>query len=99
MNGYRKAKFVREPERSGPWKTLDGLDVAILGRANRFSQEHIHGLIGDVESVKFERAFEAEYRQAEARQKKHLWSLCKTQGGSMMFFFILEVIMPTCLGP
>src|SRR5690625_7179406 len=34
VNGYYKAELVRAPARTGPWKTIEDLELAKIGRAS-----------------------------------------------------------------
>ena len=57
VNGYYKAELVRGPARSGPWKTVEDLELATLGWVHWHNHERLHGYLGDVPPVEFENAF------------------------------------------
>lgn len=48
MNGYYKAELVRGPARSGPWKTVEDLELATLGWVHWHNTQRLHGYLGDV---------------------------------------------------
>ena len=59
VNGYFKAELVRGPARSGPWKTVEDLELATLGWVHWHNTERLHGYLGDVPPAEFENAFYA----------------------------------------
>ncbi len=59
VNGYYKAELVRGPAKSGPWKTIDDLELATLGWVHWHNTERLHGYLGDVPPAEFEAAFYA----------------------------------------
>lgn len=59
VNGYYKAELVRGPARSGPWKTVEDLELATLGWVHWHNTQRLHGYLGDVPPAEFENAFYA----------------------------------------
>ncbi|WP_245920698.1 IS3 family transposase [Brachybacterium timonense] len=59
VNGYYKAELVRGPARSGPWKTVENLELATLGWVHWHNTQRLHGYLGDVPPAEFENAFYA----------------------------------------
>lgn len=60
VNGYYKTELVRGPARSGPWKTVEDLELATLGWVHWHNTQRLHGYLGDVPPVEFEQAFYAD---------------------------------------
>lgn len=48
VNGYDKAELVRGPTRSGPWKSVEDLELATLGWVHWHNNQRLHGYLGDV---------------------------------------------------
>ena len=59
VNGYYKAELVRGPAKSGPWKTIDDLELATLGWVHWHNTKRLHGYLGDVPPAEFEAKFYA----------------------------------------
>ena len=59
VNGYYKAELVRGPAKSGPWKTIDDLELATLGWVYWHNTERLHGYLGDVPPFEYEESFYA----------------------------------------
>ena len=59
MNGYYKAELVRGPARSGPWKTVEDLELATLGWVHWHNTQRLHGYLCDVPPAEFETSFYA----------------------------------------
>ncbi|GAA2183122.1 IS3 family transposase [Brooklawnia cerclae] len=59
VNGYYKAELVRGPARSGPWKSVEDLELATLGWVHWHNTQRLHGYLGDVPPAEFENAFYA----------------------------------------
>lgn len=57
VNGYYKAELVRGPARSGPWKTIEDLELATLSWVHWHNTQRLHGYLGDIPPVEFEQAF------------------------------------------
>ncbi|WP_336630043.1 MULTISPECIES: IS3 family transposase [unclassified Microbacterium] len=59
VNGYYKTELVRGPARSGPWRTVEDLELATLGWVHWHNTQRLHGYLGDVPPAEFEQAFYA----------------------------------------
>ena len=59
VNGYYKAELVRGPARSGPWKTVEDLELATLGWVHWHNTQRLHGYLGDAPPAEFETTFYA----------------------------------------
>lgn len=57
VNGYYKAELVRGPAHTGPWKTIDDLELATLGWVHWHNTQRLHGYLGDVPPFEHERSF------------------------------------------
>jgi transposase InsO family protein len=56
VNGYYKTELVHGPARSGPWKSVEDLELATLGWVHWHNHERLHGYLDDVPPVEFENA-------------------------------------------
>ena len=65
VNGYYKTELVRGPARSGPWKTVEDLELATLGWVHWHNTQRLHGYLGDVPPTEFEEAFYADQTAAD----------------------------------
>ena len=54
VNGYYKAELIRGPARTGPWKTIDEVELATLGWVHWHNTQRLHGYLGDIPPVEFE---------------------------------------------
>ncbi len=59
VNGYDKAELVRGPAKSGPWKTIEDLELATLGWVHWHNTKRLHGYLGDVPPFEYEEFFYA----------------------------------------
>lgn len=66
VNGYYKAELVRGPARSGPWKTVEDVELATLSWVHWHNTARLHGYLGDVPPTEYERAFYAAHRTDQA---------------------------------
>lgn len=57
VNGYYKAELVRGPAKSGPWKTIDDLELATLGWVHWHNKKRLHGYLGGAPPFKYEEFF------------------------------------------
>jgi putative transposase len=64
VNGYYKAELIRGPARSGPWKTVEDVELATLGWVHWHNTSRLHGYLGDVPPNEFEPAFYAAQQPA-----------------------------------
>jgi putative transposase len=56
VNNLYKRQLVKA---RGPWKTIDGLELATLAWATWFNRKRLHGTLNDVPPVEHEAAFYA----------------------------------------
>lgn len=49
----------RGPAKSGPWKTIDDLELATLGWVHWHNTQRLHGYLGDVPPLEHEEKFYA----------------------------------------
>ena len=61
-NGYYKAELIRGPARTGPWKSVEDVELATLGWVQWHHHERLHGYLGDVPPAEFQEAFYATKR-------------------------------------
>jgi putative transposase len=62
VNGYYKAELIRGPARSGPWKTVEDVELATLGWVHWHNTARLHGYLGNVPPAEYERTFYAAHR-------------------------------------
>lgn len=62
VNGYYKAELIRGPARSGPWKTVDDVELATLGWVHWHNHQRLHGYLDDRPPDEYEQAFYAAHR-------------------------------------
>ena len=71
------------PARTGPWKTVDDVELATLGWVHWHNTSALHGYLGDVPPAEFEAAFYAAQQTDPAGLESNSPSLHQTQGGSI----------------
>ena len=54
VNGYYKAELIRGPARTGPWKTIEEVELATLGWVHWHNTQRLHGYLGDLPPIEFE---------------------------------------------
>ncbi|GMA23342.1 putative transposase for insertion sequence element IS986/IS6110 [Luteimicrobium album] len=59
VNGYYKAELIRGPARTGPWRTVEDVELATLSWVYWHNSQRLHGYLGDVPPTEFEEAFYA----------------------------------------
>jgi Integrase core domain len=52
--GYYKAELIRGPARTGPWKTVDEVELATLGWVHWHNTQRLHGYLRDLPPAEFE---------------------------------------------
>ncbi len=57
VNGYYKAELIYGPARTGPWKTVEDVELATLGWVYWHNTNRLHGYLGDIPPTEFEAAF------------------------------------------
>jgi len=59
VNGYYKAELIRGPARTGPWRTVEDVELATLGWVHWHNNARLHGYLGDRPPADFEAEFYA----------------------------------------
>ena len=57
VNGYYKAELIYGPARTGPWKTVEDVELATLSWVHWHNTSRLHGYLSDVPPAEFEAAF------------------------------------------
>ncbi|ULN32753.1 IS3 family transposase [Mycolicibacterium smegmatis] len=57
VNGYYKAELIYGPARSGPWKTVEDVELATLSWVYWHNTTRLHSYLGDLPPAEFEAAF------------------------------------------
>ena len=59
VNGYYKTELIRGPARSGPWKTVEEVELATLAWVHWHNTQRLHGYLDDLPPAEFEQRFYA----------------------------------------
>lgn len=59
VNGYYKAELIRGPARTGPWKSVEDVELATLGWVHWHNHQRLHGYLRDLPPVEHEGRFYA----------------------------------------
>jgi len=62
VNGYYKSELIYGPARTGPWKTVEDVELATLGWVHWHNTRRLHGFLNDVPPTEFEATFYATKR-------------------------------------
>lgn len=57
VNGYYKSELIYGPARTGPWKTVEDVELATLGWVHWHNTSRLHGHLDDIPPAEFEAAF------------------------------------------
>ena len=57
VNGYYQAELIYGPARTGPWKTVEDVELATLGWVHWHNTSRLHGYLGDIPPTEFEATF------------------------------------------
>ena len=57
--GYYMTELIRGPARTGPWKTIEKVELATLGWVHRHNTQRLHGYLDDLPPAEFEQRFYA----------------------------------------
>ena len=57
VNGYYKAELIYGPARTGPWKTVEDVELATLGWVYWHNTRRLHGYLSDLPPIEFEATF------------------------------------------
>jgi putative transposase len=62
VNGYYKSELIYGPARSGPWKTVEDVELATLSWVHWHNTTRLHGYLNDIPPAEFEATFYATNR-------------------------------------
>jgi len=62
VNGYYKSELIYGPARTGPWKTVEDVELATLSWVHWHNTRRLHGYLNDIPPAEFEAAFYATER-------------------------------------
>jgi putative transposase len=54
VNGYYKSELIYGPARTGPWKTVEDVELATLGWVHWHNTRRLHGYLNDIPPAEFE---------------------------------------------
>jgi putative transposase len=57
VNGYYKAELIYGPARTGPWKTVEDVELATLSWVHWHNTTRLHSYLADIPSTEFEATF------------------------------------------
>jgi putative transposase len=67
LNGYYKSELIYGPARTGPWKTIEDVELGTLGWVHWHNTCRLHGYLGDIPPAEFEAAFYDAQRSDQTR--------------------------------
>lgn len=67
VNGYYKSELIYGPARTGPWKTIEDVELGTLGWVHWHNTCRLHGYLGDIPPAEFEAAFYDAQRSDQTR--------------------------------
>jgi putative transposase len=62
VNGYYKSELIYGPARTGPWKTVEDVELATLSWVHWHNTSRLHGYLNDIPPAEFEATFYATKR-------------------------------------
>jgi putative transposase len=62
VNGYYKSELIYGPARTGPWKTVEDVELATLGWVHWHDTRRLHGYLGDRPPAEYEQTFYSAHR-------------------------------------
>ena len=65
VNGYYKAELIRGPARTGPWRSVEDVELATLGWVHWHNTTRLHGYLDDRPPAEFETAFYAAHHTGQ----------------------------------
>ena len=83
MNGYYKSELIYGPARTGPWKTVEDVELATLSWVHWHNTARLHGYLNDLPPTEFEAISYARNGPTNPRSKSNSPSLHRNQGVSM----------------
>ena len=54
VNGYYKSELIYGPARTGPWKTVEDVELATLSWVHWHNTSRLHGYLDDLPPAEFE---------------------------------------------
>ncbi|VAZ79009.1 hypothetical protein LAUMK7_04605 [Mycobacterium kansasii] len=57
MNGYYKSELIYGPARTGPWRTVEDVELATLGWVYWHNTVRLHSYLNDLPPAEFEATF------------------------------------------
>jgi putative transposase len=66
VNGYYKSELIYGPTRTGPWKTVEDVELATLSWVHWHNTSRLHGYLADLPPAEFEAIFYATERTDQA---------------------------------
>ncbi len=83
VNGYYKAELIYGPARTGPWKTVEDVELAILSWVYWHNTTRLHSYLKDVPPAEFEATFYDAQRTSPPWSQSNSSSLRQNQGDSV----------------
>lgn len=65
VNGYYKTELIYGPTRTGPWKTIEDVELATLGWVHWHNTSRLHTALGDLPPIEYETAAYATKRTGQ----------------------------------
>ena len=83
MNGYYKSELIYGPARTGPWKSVEDVELATLSWVHWHNTARLHGYLNDLPPTEFEDIFYATKRTDQPLVESNNTSLWENQGDSV----------------
>ena len=83
VNGYYKAELIYGPARTGPWKTIEDVELATLSWVYWHNTSRLHSYLGDVPPTEFEATFYDDQGPTNPWSQSNNPSLRQNQGDSI----------------
>ena len=80
VNGYYKSELIYGPARTGPWKTVEDVELATLGWVHLHNTARLHGCLNDLPPVEFEPPSTLQISPTNTWSKSNSPSLHRNQG-------------------
>jgi putative transposase len=82
VNGYYKSELIYGPARTGPWKSVEDVELATLSWVHWHNTTRLHGYLNDLPPTEFEDIFYATKRTDQPLVESNNTSLWENQGDS-----------------
>ena len=82
VNGYYKSELIYGPARTGPWKTIEDVELATLGWVHWHNTRRLHGYLNDLPPAEFENTSTLQNGPTKPWSKSNSPSLHQNQGDS-----------------